>query len=478
MGADGALPHAEGPPLSLGPTPARKDVFRLRDFWATPGTGTRGKARWQQTMGAMVLRLVLKGAPWQNLSEEEFQVRLCEYGLRVSNKHRPEASDAFLKDSLNGDFPHEVLVRSSWWCVEANEEDPMNGEVTMVVHLVKAKDKSWQQPFNEGPLARSADLASDWVALTPGRRADVSDDAKLGIRPAELLQELTVAQTDDLVTLRLLLHQAKLDEAKRQVPMSRLWGLDLTEESIRVFLRGAEGTPLLAGALGGRIDPGKTDWSMMKVTREREDGADGAGARETRPALSIQLRKAEGARHEWKEVLAAGAQPAPAGEAAIGALDEDGEQARLLELEGAGDGVDREGWTAAEHARELKARGDDFFKKRSWDQAVEYYTRALGHTPNDEKLLSNRSAAFMEVKSYQQALDDAQRCEEIAPRWPKAFYRQGVALKALRRYDMAVSVLSEGKARDPGNPNWQREMDDAEEKKAARQAARARAGAR
>merc|ERR1712060_394682 len=122
-------------------------------------------------------------------------------------------------------------------------------------------------------------------------------------------------------------------------------------------------------------------------------------------------------------------------------------------------------------------RGDDNFKKRNWDQAVEHYTQALGHTPNDEKLLSNRSAAYIELKNYQQALEDGQRCEELSPEWPKAFFRQGVALRALRRYDMAVSVFSEGKARDPTNPSWQREIDDAEEKKAARQASRARAGA-
>jgi tetratricopeptide (TPR) repeat protein len=126
-----------------------------------------------------------------------------------------------------------------------------------------------------------------------------------------------------------------------------------------------------------------------------------------------------------------------------------------------------------ELAREMKAKGDDSFRKQQWESALEYYTRALGYTPDNEKLLSNRSAVYVEMGLHQQALDDAMRCGEISPEWPKAFFRQGLALRALKRYDMAISAFSEGLTRDPTNPSWQTELEETERLKAARKAARA-----
>jgi len=106
-------------------------------------------------------------------------------------------------------------------------------------------------------------------------------------------------------------------------------------------------------------------------------------------------------------------------------------------------------------------------------------TTHMPSTAHNETILSNRSAAYVDVKRYQDALDEAMRVAEIAPVWPKSFMRQGIALRvALKRYDMAISAFSEGKTREPNNPNWQREVDETEALKGARQAARARTGAR
>lgn len=440
------------------------EVLRFRDFLAFPGCGSHGRARWQQTMGSIVLRLLLSGAPWEGVTDDEFQVRLCERGLRVANSQRPEASEAILEDSLSGDFPpdQEVLVRSSWWSLEPSNEDPRSREFILAIHLVKAKDRSWQHPFKDGKLAAASDLSADWVVLRPGERRDYTEDADLGIRPSDLLREVVFSQTEDLAIVRLLLDPDKLEVAKRLVPMSRLWALDLTEDRIQVFLRG-QGTPMLSGQLGGRIMPGQTDWSMTKVSRE------GGDVRQTCPALTVQLRKAACSRLEWPEVMFHDPQ-CVAEKDTLGSLDEELEGNKEGQLRSISDAPEAK--TPAEFASDLKRRGDDFFRKQNWDAAVDFYTQGLNHTPGDEKLLSNRSAAFAEAKRFQPALDDAMQCIEIAPEWPKAFFRQGVALRGLRRYDMSISVFSEGKARDPTNPSWQREIAETESLKAARQAAR------
>ena len=156
-------------------------------------------------------------------------------------------------------------------------------------------------------------------------------------------------------------------------------------------------------------------------------------------------------------------------DASAGAIDVDTEA--MLALLGSAS-AERAHWAPADHAKEEKAQGDRCFRKQQWDKALEFYTRALSHTPDDEKLLSNRSAAYVEVKKYQDALADAVRCREVAPDWPKSFFRKGVALRCLRRFDMAISEFSEGLARDPSNPAWQKEIAVAEDAKAARAAAR------
>eukprot|EP00445_Apocalathium_hangoei_P026325 CAMPEP_0203923842 /NCGR_PEP_ID=MMETSP0359-20131031/63662_1 /ASSEMBLY_ACC=CAM_ASM_000338 /TAXON_ID=268821 /ORGANISM="Scrippsiella Hangoei, Strain SHTV-5" /LENGTH=497 /DNA_ID=CAMNT_0050851971 /DNA_START=18 /DNA_END=1508 /DNA_ORIENTATION=- len=470
------LPTPAGPAAALGPSAAVLQVHRLRDFRATPASGSNGRARWQQSMGSLELRLLLRGSPWEGTSPDEFQVRLCEQGLRVANLQRPEASDAFLKECLCGDFPREVLVGSSWWTLEADVE---RREHMLVVHLTKAKDGSWPVPFREGPLVEARELSSDWTALRPGgvahSRGPGLEEADLGLQASELFEELVESQTEDFVTLRLLLKQNGLEQARRSVPMSRLWGLDLTEDNLRVFLRSRGGVTLLSGRFGGRVQPAQTEWGMVKVTREVS-----GGVCETRPALEVQLRKATDYRHAWDPLLVRDAQgievPAVGAaadnsperklplDAPLGELDVDADSSRFPELEG------QEARTPTEHAMELKARGDDCFKRRQWDAAIELYGRALGFTPDAEAVLSNRSAALAEAGQYQAALDDALRAAEVAPQWPKAYFRQGVALRALRRYDMAISVFSEGLARDPKNPSWKREIEDTEAKKAVRQA--------
>ncbi|CAE8602961.1 unnamed protein product [Polarella glacialis] len=434
-------------------------VHRLRDFWASPSHGSQGRARWQQTMGSMVLRLMLQGGAWSGgLSEEEFQVRICERGIRVSNRHRPEADEAFLKCSLNGDFPDdlEVLVRSSWWsldCCESRTGLHFARESILVVHLAKAKDRSWPHPFAEQKLAVPSDLSTDWVTLPAGKPAESASEVK-GLRAEDLLEHVGISQTDELVTVRLLLKEDKLEDAKKQAPLSRLFGLDLTEDSLRIFFRCDGNTPLLVGQLCGKIVPVQTDWSMTKVTMEEGDIQH---RRQTSPALVVQLRKAACSRSLWPAVLVEHSQEGPREIAPDCTLSVE-DQAPSDDL------------THAD--ADLKAKGDECFRTQKYDMAVDFYSKALQNTPDNEKLLSNRSAALEAAGRFQEALDDAVRCEELAPKWPKSLYRQGLALKGLKRYDMAISAFSEGQARELENPNWQKELEDTERLKAARQASR------
>jgi tetratricopeptide (TPR) repeat protein len=69
--------------------------------------------------------------------------------------------------------------------------------------------------------------------------------------------------------------------------------------------------------------------------------------------------------------------------------------------------------------------------------------------PPNHILYSNRSAAKLKQGLFAQALQDAITARDLCPTWPKAYYRQGVALQCLGRHGDALAAFSQGLAQDP-----------------------------
>ncbi|XP_059214709.1 tetratricopeptide repeat protein 28 [Centropristis striata] len=81
--------------------------------------------------------------------------------------------------------------------------------------------------------------------------------------------------------------------------------------------------------------------------------------------------------------------------------------------------------------------------------AVRLYSEALTADPQNCILYSNRSAAYLRLGQYGTALDDAIKARLINPKWPKAYFRQGVALQYLGRHADALAAFASGLAQDP-----------------------------
>lgn len=81
--------------------------------------------------------------------------------------------------------------------------------------------------------------------------------------------------------------------------------------------------------------------------------------------------------------------------------------------------------------------------------AVRLYSEALAADPQNCILYSNRSAAYLRLGQYGTALDDAVKARLINPKWPKAYFRQGVALQYLGRHADALAAFASGLAQDP-----------------------------
>ncbi len=60
-----------------------------------------------------------------------------------------------------------------------------------------------------------------------------------------------------------------------------------------------------------------------------------------------------------------------------------------------------------DQATEYKNKGNQAFKEGKFEDAVNYFTKAISANPNDHVFYSNRSGAYASLKLYDEALGDA-----------------------------------------------------------------------
>lgn len=102
-------------------------------------------------------------------------------------------------------------------------------------------------------------------------------------------------------------------------------------------------------------------------------------------------------------------------------------------------------------ALESKARGDEAFKKKDYMLAVDAYTQAIDMDPTNATILANRSLCWIRLGQAEQALTDAREARRLDPKWSKACYREGAALRLLQRFDEAADAFYTGVTLNPEN---------------------------
>lgn len=87
-------------------------------------------------------------------------------------------------------------------------------------------------------------------------------------------------------------------------------------------------------------------------------------------------------------------------------------------------------------ADEYKAQGNKHFAAKEFEQAIEYFTKAIDASPTPNHVLfSNRSASYASLKNYKNALEDANSCVEANPAWAKGYNRVASAQYGLGNFD-------------------------------------------
>ena len=133
-----------------------------------------------------------------------------------------------------------------------------------------------------------------------------------------------------------------------------------------------------------------------------------------------------------------------------------------------------------------KAEGNEAFKTGEYAQAVLHYSIAIdkstGLTEAVEKLslssqdsdvsnfderhivFANRSACFLKLGHHEKALNDANECISINPKYVKGLFRKGLALHAMKQYQEAMQILANALKFEPKNKQIKQALQFAEVK--------------
>ncbi|KAF7560087.1 hypothetical protein G7046_g4070 [Stylonectria norvegica] len=102
-------------------------------------------------------------------------------------------------------------------------------------------------------------------------------------------------------------------------------------------------------------------------------------------------------------------------------------------------------------ADEFKALGNKAIAAKSFDEAVDNFTKAIELQPDNHILYSNRSAAYASKREWDNALKDAEKTTEIKPDWAKGWGRKGAALHGQGDLLGANDAYEEGLKLDENN---------------------------
>ena len=102
-----------------------------------------------------------------------------------------------------------------------------------------------------------------------------------------------------------------------------------------------------------------------------------------------------------------------------------------------------------------KELGNNEFKNKNYQKAIEHYTQAISENPSDHTIYSNRSASHHNLKNFDKALEDANKCVEIKADWGKGYQRKGMALHGMKKFQEAMEAYGQGIERDPQNAQIQ-----------------------
>ncbi|KAG8458449.1 hypothetical protein KFE25_004327 [Diacronema lutheri] len=98
-----------------------------------------------------------------------------------------------------------------------------------------------------------------------------------------------------------------------------------------------------------------------------------------------------------------------------------------------------------------KSVGNEHFKKGDYLKAAACYTKSIKADPANHVIYANRAQAFLKLNKVARALEDADKCIELAPEYVKGHVRKATALAVLGRKTEAEQAMLHACRLEPTN---------------------------
>lgn len=102
-------------------------------------------------------------------------------------------------------------------------------------------------------------------------------------------------------------------------------------------------------------------------------------------------------------------------------------------------------------AEKYKEQANDYFKKKIYDKAIDFYTKAIELDTNNAVYYANRSLANLRTELFGCALNDAVQAVKADPGYLKGYYRRAAAHMSLGKYKLALSDFEVVSKRRPND---------------------------
>jgi stress-induced-phosphoprotein 1 len=99
----------------------------------------------------------------------------------------------------------------------------------------------------------------------------------------------------------------------------------------------------------------------------------------------------------------------------------------------------------------LKEKANEFYTEGKYNESVNIYSQLLEWEPENYMVLSNRSAAYIKLEKWNEALNDAVMSTKLKPDWGKAWGRLGAALYGQDKLDEALVAYNKANELEPSN---------------------------
>lgn len=112
---------------------------------------------------------------------------------------------------------------------------------------------------------------------------------------------------------------------------------------------------------------------------------------------------------------------------------------------------ERKAFIDPEKAEEEKEKGNEFFKKGDFSNAIKHYTEAINRNPDDPKLYSNRAACYTKLAAFDLGLKDCDMCTKLDEKFIKGWIRKGKILQGMQQPSKALAAYQKALEIDPTN---------------------------